>query len=119
MHGTRVQTNVLAFTKGVFVIAVCGRTAYVGEMSRLHVRVTPRAARDLIGVIDPDGVLHVRVTAAPAEGAANAAVSRLLAGVFDVPPRDVVLVSGASARQKVFDLPLSPEAIEACLRGHS
>jgi hypothetical protein len=67
------------------------------------VRVTPRASRDEIGP-EEEGVLHVRVTAAPADGAANAAVTRLLARHFGVPSRDVVLVSGATSRLKVFDI---------------
>jgi hypothetical protein len=76
-------------------------------MARLMVRVTPRAARDGIDGFDPDGVLRVRVTAAPADGAANAAVAKLLAKALAVPSRDIVLVSGATARQKMFDLPLT------------
>jgi hypothetical protein len=55
---------------------------------------------------DALGVLRVRVTAAPADGAANAAVARLLSRALDLPSRDVVLVSGATARQKVFQVPL-------------
>jgi len=76
-------------------------------MARLMVRVTPRAARDGIDGFDADGVLRVRVTAAPADGAANAAVAKLLAKALDIPSRDIVLVSGATARQKIFDLPLT------------
>jgi uncharacterized protein YggU (UPF0235/DUF167 family) len=54
-------------------------------------------------------VLAVRVTAPPAEGAANAAVTRLLAATLGLPARDVVLISGASSRLKVFDLPLAAD----------
>ncbi|MGE5597593.1 MAG: DUF167 domain-containing protein [Hyphomicrobiales bacterium] len=75
-------------------------------MSRLAVRVTPRASRDAIGAFDADGALAVRVTAPPAEGAANAAVTKLLAKALGLPQRDIVLVSGASARQKLFEVPL-------------
>ncbi len=75
-------------------------------MARLSVRVTPRASRDGIDGFDPEGVLRVRVTAAPADGAANAAVVKLLARALGLPARDVVLVSGATARQKVFDIPM-------------
>lgn len=75
-------------------------------MARLSVRVTPRASRDAVEGFDADGTLRVRVTAAPADGAANAAVAKLLARALDLPGRDVVLVSGATARQKVFDIPI-------------
>jgi hypothetical protein len=75
-------------------------------MARLSVRVTPRASRDAVEGFDADGTLRVRVTAAPADGAANAAVAKVLARALDLPGRDVVLVSGATARQKVFDIPI-------------
>lgn len=73
---------------------------------RLAVRVTPRSTRDAVEGFDPEGTLRVRVTAAPADGAANAAVARLLAKALGLPGRDVVLVSGTTARQKLFDVPL-------------
>ena len=84
-------------------------------MARLSVRVTPRAARDGIDGFDPEGVLRVRVTAPPADGQANAAVAKLLSRALSIPSRDVVLVSGAASRQKVFDLPLAQEQVLARL----
>lgn len=65
----------------------------------LHVRVTPRGGRD--GIIGWDGeTLRVRVAAAPADGAANEAVIALLARHFEVAKREIVIVRGASARDK-------------------
>jgi uncharacterized protein len=61
-------------------------------------------------------MLRVRVTAPPADGAANAAVARLLARALSLPARDVLLVSGAANRNKVFDLPLSIEEVTERLR---
>lgn len=84
-------------------------------MSRLTVRVTPRAARDRIEGFDADGVLRLRVTAPPADGEANAAVVRLLARALSIPARDVVLVSGATARRKVFEVALSEAEVIARL----
>lgn len=67
--------------------------------ARFAVRVTPRAGRDAVdGVLD--GVLRVRVAAAPADGAANASVTRLIADILAIAPTRVRLVSGASARRK-------------------
>lgn len=80
-------------------------------MTRLSVRVTPRAARDSIDGFDDHGALRVRVTAAPADGQANAAVVKLLSRVLDIPSRDIVLVSGATARQKVFEVRLTEAEI--------
>ncbi len=80
-------------------------------MSRLTVRVTPRASRDAIEGFDEAGAVRVRVTAAPTDGAANAAVAKLLARALDLPSRDVRLVSGATSRLKVFDVPLDDEVV--------
>ena len=80
-------------------------------MSRLAVRVTPRATRDAVEGFDSEGALRVRVTAAPADGAANAAVAKLLAKALGLPGRDVVLVSGSTARQKLFDLPIDQSEV--------
>ena len=82
---------------------------------RLHVRVTPRAAQDRIDGFDATGVLRVRVTAPPADGAANEAITRLLAKALGLPPRDVTLVSGATARAKTFEVALEQDAAMALL----
>jgi uncharacterized protein (TIGR00251 family) len=70
----------------------------------LMVRLTPKGGRDTIGGIDAlaDGrtVLMARVRAAPADGEANLALIRLIAKTVGVPPRDVALVAGATARLK-------------------
>jgi uncharacterized protein (TIGR00251 family) len=70
----------------------------------LNVRLTPKGGRDSIDGIEitADGraVLKVRVRAAPSEGEANDALIRLIAKVVGVPPRDVALVAGHSARLK-------------------
>ena len=80
-------------------------------MARLKVRVTPRAASDSVDGLDAEDVLRVRVSAPPADGAANEAVVKLLSKALDIPARDVVLVAGAGSRQKMFDLPLELDAL--------
>ncbi len=70
----------------------------------VSVRLTPRGGRDAIDGIErlADGraVLKARVRVAPSEGAANAALVRLIAQTLDVAPRQVTLAAGASARIK-------------------
>ncbi len=62
-------------------------------------RVTPRAARDELTF---DGTaLHVRVTAPPVEGAANAAVIALLARRLHLPKYRIEIVRGAGSRDKL------------------
>ena len=69
--------------------------------ARLPVRVTPRGGRDSIDGVR-DGELLVRVAAAPADGAANLAVTRLVAGALGVPPTSVRIAAGASGRRKIL-----------------
>ena len=70
----------------------------------LSVRLTPKGGRDAIDGIEEmaDGrrVLKARVRAAPSEGEANDALIRLVAKALGVPPRDVTLAAGATARVK-------------------
>ena len=70
----------------------------------LAVRLTPKGGRDAIDGVETlaDGrtVLKARVRAAPSEGEANDALCRLLAKALGVPPRDVSLTAGATARIK-------------------
>ena len=49
---------------------------------------------------DGKAVLKARVRAVPSEGEANTALLRLIAKAAGVPPRDVVLIAGATARIK-------------------
>ena len=67
----------------------------------------------MVESFDNAGALHLRVTAAPREGAANAAVTRLLAKALALPLREVVLVSGAGSRDKLFDVPLTIDEIRS------
>jgi uncharacterized protein (TIGR00251 family) len=76
-------------------------TAARREAELLHVRVQPRARRNEV-VGWPGPALRVRVTAAPADGEANRAVTRLLADAFRVPPSSIMLVRGVAARDKLF-----------------
>jgi uncharacterized protein len=70
------------------------------ESGLLHVRVQPRATRAGIAGWRPDGALGVRVTAAPVDGRANAAVGTLLAAALGVRASAVEIVRGATGRDK-------------------
>jgi uncharacterized protein (TIGR00251 family) len=86
---------------------------------RLAVRLTPRGGRDAIdGVAVLDNgrsVLKVRVRAAASDGEANAALGRLLAKALGIPPRDVVLVAGMTARLKTLHIAGDGPALVAAL----
>lgn len=68
----------------------------------IAVRVTPRASRN--AVVAVDGVIRVYVTVPPEGGKANTAVQALLAAALGVAKTRLVLVRGASGRQKTFRL---------------
>lgn len=85
---------------------------------RLAVRVTPRGGRDAVEgwITDAAGraVLKVRVSAAPTDGSANAAVIALLAKALRRPKSSLRLVSGETARLKLIEVEgLAPAALEA------
>jgi uncharacterized protein YggU (UPF0235/DUF167 family) len=93
-------------------------TAAAGALL-LDVRLTPKGGRDALDGIAPlaDGrrVLKARVRAAPHEGAANAALTRLIARAAGVPPSQVTIVAGATARVKRVRVAGDPRAIAAAL----
>lgn len=80
---------------------------------QIAVRVTPRSAKPGIGAwrIGADGSeeLEVRVAEAPADGAANAAVVKLLAKALGVPRSSVEIVGGATSRHKRVSVPLEAD----------
>ncbi|MCC2602802.1 DUF167 domain-containing protein [Sphingopyxis yananensis] len=76
--------------------------AIARDTRRMEVRVTPGAGRDEVKLVD--GAVHVRVTAPPADGAANEAVIKLLAAALGRPKRDISLLRGDTARIKLIGI---------------
>ena len=89
-------------------------------MGVLSIRVTPRSAKPGIGdwKTDPGGrpFLEVRVAAAPADGAANEEVVKLLAKALGLSRTSLKIVSGQTARLKRIELPLEDAEIRARLK---
>jgi uncharacterized protein YggU (UPF0235/DUF167 family) len=75
---------------------------------RLAVRVTPKGGRDASDgwAVDPSGrpYLKVRVSAAPADGEANAALTAFLAKTLKRPKSAVRIASGDTARLKMVEI---------------
>ena len=70
---------------------------------RLSLRVQPRASRtEIVGW--QDATLKLRVTAPPVDGAANAAIARLLARALGVSPSSISVVKGRQAREKIVEV---------------
>ena len=83
-----------------------------GSGLRLMVRLTPRAGRDSLGglrEIEPgQPLLLARVAAAPAGGAANAALVKLVARAVGVPKSAVIIVAGETSRIKALEIAGDP-----------
>ncbi|WFP77260.1 DUF167 family protein [Mesorhizobium sp. WSM4906] len=75
-----------------------------GDGIDLHVRLTPKAALDRIEGVETaaDGRSHLkaRVRAVPENGAANAALERMVAKALGVPGSSVSVVAGGTSRLK-------------------
>jgi uncharacterized protein (TIGR00251 family) len=67
----------------------------------LRLRLTPRASTNAVLGWRADGVLGVRVTAPPVEGAANRAVEALLAETLGLPRSAVSVARGERSRDKL------------------
>ena len=83
-------------------------------------RVTPRGGRDGIDGIetlaDGTSVMKVRVRAIAEGGAANRAVTELLAKALGVPKAKVRLLSGATSRLKQVAVDGDPKSLGEALR---
>jgi uncharacterized protein len=71
--------------------------------ARFGVRVTPRSAHEGVGGVR-DGALLIRLNAPPADGAANAALVRLLGRWLRVAPSTVTIVHGLRGRSKTVQV---------------
>ena len=84
---------------------------------RFAVRVTPKGGRDTIEGWTRDdagrAVLKVRVAAAAADGAANAAVLALLASRLGLAKSALTLVAGQTARLKRIEAEVSEADLAA------
>jgi len=80
-----------------------GRPASRLPPVRIPIRLTPSAGVDRIDDV-VEGTLRARVAARPVDGAANAALVRLLAGELGVRSRQVSIVRGATGRAKLVQV---------------
>lgn len=78
--------------------------SHLAEPGReFRLKVVPRAGRESLELL-PDGLVQIRVTAAPEDGKANRAVQKLLAKALGVAPSRLELLRGATSREKLFRL---------------
>lgn len=92
-----------------------------GEILTLTLHVQPGAKRSEIAGLH-GSALKIRLAAPPIEGRANAALLEFVAGLFEVPLRNVQLRLGAQSRHKVVAVAgskIEPERLLPDLQGRS
>jgi len=86
---------------------------------RLAIRLSPRSKADRLNGIAaaPGGgtALNAMVAAPPEGGRANEALLRLLARAWELPRRDLSIVSGAASRHKTVHIAGDPQQLFARL----
>ncbi len=92
----------------------------VPEGLRVALKVAPKAACAGISGVEADAGgrarLKVRVTEAPEDGKANAAVIKLLAKAWKLPKGALRVTAGAKDRRKTLLVAGDPDALAAQLR---
>ena len=86
---------------------------------RLTVRLTPRGGRNALGGVRRDQAgraqLLARVASPPVDGAANAALVKLVAKTLGVSKSAVAITSGETARIKTLEIAGDPAVLEQAL----
>ncbi|MDP1594555.1 MAG: DUF167 domain-containing protein [Gallionella sp.] len=85
------------------------------EIITLSLHVQPGARRSEITGLHGEA-LKIKLAAPPVEGRANEALLKFIAGVFDVPLRQVELKQGTQSRHKVVAITgsrIAPESVLA------
>jgi uncharacterized protein YggU (UPF0235/DUF167 family) len=70
----------------------------------LGVRITPRASKDEIAEILPDGTIRIRLNAAPGEKEINEALLKFLSSILEVTPDRIEVVAGYESRDKLVSV---------------
>jgi uncharacterized protein YggU (UPF0235/DUF167 family) len=85
-------------------------------MAVLEVAVVPRASANRVGPYE-NGILRVRVVRPPADGEANRAVIRIVAGALGLAPSGLELIAGSTARRKRLRVDgIDPDELDRRLR---
>lgn len=90
--------------------------------AKLFVRVTPKAAKSNISdiFIDADGqeYLKISLNAPPIDGAANAALIKILAKKLHLPGNAFTITAGLTSRKKVVSITMKESELRNILCPH-
>jgi hypothetical protein len=83
-------------------------------MSKLSIRVIPNASKNEVAGKE-GGTWKIRLAAPPVDGKANEALVEFLSDVLDVPKGAIEIVRGHASKQKILEVPMAIQDIEAAL----
>ena len=91
-----------------------------GKMgAAITVKVIPRSSRNEIAGVQEDGIIKIRLMAAPVEGQANKALVEFLAEVLDIAKSKIEIIGGLSGRIKLITiLDLDPTIVQKKILDH-
>jgi uncharacterized protein (TIGR00251 family) len=76
-----------------------------GKMgSAIAVRITPRASRNKIVEVLPDGTIKIHIAAPPVDGEANEELIKFLAEVLNIAKSRLEIVAGQTGRDKLISV---------------
>ncbi len=82
-----------------------------------HVRVLPRSSKNIVAGVS-EGMLKIKLTAPPVEGAGNEMLIRFLSEKLNIPKTKISIIRGQSSRSKaIFAEGLSIIALEELALG--
>ena len=71
---------------------------------KIKIRVLPRSSKNEVVGQMADGVLKIKITAAPVDGAANEALIKLLADYFHTSKSKVNIITGMTGKNKTVEI---------------
>jgi hypothetical protein len=86
-----------------------------GHRLLLTLHIQPGGKRTEVVGLHGDA-LKIRLAALPVDGAANSALLKFLAEIFDVPQRQVTLKQGLTSRRKIVEIRGAARGPEALFR---
>lgn len=78
---------------------------------RISIKAKSKSKKEYVKKIS-DSSFVVAVKEVPEKGKANQAITKALAEFFDIQAESVILISGQTSKQKIFEIPLTKEDLE-------
>lgn len=78
---------------------------------KIYITAKPRSKKEYVKRVD-DTHYIVSVNAPPVDGKANQAIIKSLAKYFDKPKSQIYILTGASSKRKVIEMPVTDDELD-------